>query len=59
MVSGNTEQVEAAFEEVMNTRAQWLRQRSAGLWDEGERPETPKAPGFFQSLFGFGGRATP
>lgn len=59
IISGNTEQVEAAFEEAMKARLQWLRQRSSGLWDEAERPKTPKASGFFQSLFGFGGRTTP
>jgi len=59
IVAGSTEQVEAAFEEVMKARLQWLRQRSSGLWEEAERPETPKSPGFFQSLFGLGGRSTP
>ncbi|MDH7485128.1 MAG: prephenate dehydrogenase [Anaerolineae bacterium] len=59
IIAGSVEQVEAAFEEVMQARLQWLRQRSSGLWEEAERPEVPRPPGFFQSLFGLGGRSRP
>ncbi len=56
IVSGNAEQLEVAFEEVMKARLLWLRHRASGLWDEVERPGTPSSPGFFHSLFGLGGR---
>jgi len=58
IISGDANRIEAAFDEVMEARRHWLRQRDAGLWDEG-RPEIPSPPGFLHSLFGLGGRTKP
>jgi hypothetical protein len=58
IASGDAEQLEAAFEEVTRARLQWLQQRRSQHWEDVSTPGIPKPPGFFRSMFGFGGRAT-
>ncbi|RME80414.1 MAG: prephenate dehydrogenase/arogenate dehydrogenase family protein [Caldilineae bacterium] len=53
--SENGDALNQGFEKAIDARAQWLKKRARGDWEERDRPED--APSFWRSLFGF--RAPP
>ena len=53
MAKSDREAVNRRFEQAIDLRAQWLRMRERGEWEEAARPED--MPSFWRRLFGLSG----
>ncbi len=52
-----SEAVEEAFQQAIEARAQWQRQKASGEWEEREPVDLSDTTGYFRSLLGFRGRS--
>lgn len=52
VAQGDSRAIDEAFSTAMILRAQWLRARAAGRWEEGE--EAPTKPNMLMTMMGFG-----
>ncbi|HEY65354.1 MAG TPA: prephenate dehydrogenase/arogenate dehydrogenase family protein [Caldilineae bacterium] len=48
------EALEEAFQQVLDARNRWLRQKASGQWEEGTQVDMGEVPGYWRSLLGFG-----
>lgn len=53
ILAGDEESLGAAFENALDARNRWLKERSTGYWDEGQ-PEMPEKRSMFMEMLGMG-----
>ncbi len=57
MADDEGETLEATFQQVLEARDKWLRQKASGRWEDREPVDVGGMGSYWRGLFGFGGRS--